>query len=882
MLGDFNSRVGKASSRGQAIGQHGEDKVNDNGVRMLEFLGSNELMVLNGRRECDKPEFTRQRAVCNEYSILDYILVDRGSTQIPELHESAIDIGSTDHFLIWANIDRSRKTESKKQRKVFRWKRVRRGDEGARDEFQKGLAGSVEPFRKLLRSVEDGQGLVNKKKKCIWDEVVQKANGGLEGNVKQMWEGISGMVKKTAQGGDTGVATLRGVHGGLVSSGKGNREILAGHYKGLGVPSEDEAFDQVFRKEVDAWAQKEEETSKADVGNIGLEKVFTEDEVEACVEKLKYHKAAVADGIVNEFMKFGGKGMIQLMVLLYNWVWKNEYTPSRWREGVVVNLFKKGDKTVPGNYRGITLLNTVGKVFCKLLNDRIVGVLEKEHSISEGQAGFRKKRGCVDHVFTVGRIIQGRKRAGKPTYCFFLDVKKAYDTVFINDLLEVVEAVRKGVKVGDTETSVSGMLFADDFVGMSDTPEGLQLQIDAAKKFTDKWRLFANVKKSAVMICNENKEEPVEHRWKWGIEEIAVVDQYTYLGVEIAKDCSWNAHMSKVAEKGKSRAGKLHPILANRHLDTRIKLAILKSVVKELEAAQMKAAKIILGCSTRTSNAAVRAELGIQSLRSGRDARRHGGIACAGWKGEERLPRIVWEAKWANKKRGRQPTEWVKVVEDVWKGLDIDEDETLETEGLQGFKEKISIACAEREEQNLRKESKDKEGLEVYGMLKEGIGFKDYLHGPMDAGTKLKVKFRTEDTSLRERRRRHRTVDEEDDEFKCDCGFECEDRVHVVAECPLYKKEREVYVTELGKIDGTYREMFEAWNREERTVAVLRHRRWVEKAGMDTDRMDRLGKTFLSHLWQSRKERLAIGDRSCGNNAPSSRGHVVNGLTAKA
>ncbi|CAB1109340.1 unnamed protein product [Ectocarpus sp. CCAP 1310/34] len=236
----------------------------------------------------------------------------------------------------------------------------------------------------------------------------------------------------------------------------------------------------------------------------------------------------------------------------------------------------------------------------------------------------------MDHALTAGRIIQGRKRAGKPKHCFFLGVKKAYDTsmekwavektctksavmldgelskffdieqgvpqgctlsptlfqVFINDLLEVVEAVRKGVK--DTETSVSGMLFADDFVGMSDTPEGLQLQIDAAKK------------------------------WKWGVEEIAVVDQYTYLGVEIAKDCSWNAHMSKVAEKGKARAGKLHPILANRHLDTRIKLKVLKSVivpplryagevweenkmvVKELEAAQMKAAKIILGCPKRT------------------------------------------------------------------------------------------------------------------------------------------------------------------------------------------------------------------------------------------------------------------------------------------
>ena len=81
----------------------------------------------------------------------------------------------------------------------------------------------------------------------------------------------------------------------------------------------------------------------------------------------------------------------------------------------------------------------------------------------------------------------------------------------------------------------------------------------------------------------------------------------------------------------------------------------------------------------------------------------------------------------------------------------------------------------------------------------------------MDAGTKLKVKFRTGDIGLRERRRRHRTVDDEDDEFKCDCGFECEDRIHVVAECPRYKKEREVYVTELGKINGTYREILEAW-----------------------------------------------------------------------
>ncbi|CAM9449426.1 unnamed protein product [Ectocarpus fasciculatus] len=122
--------------------------------------------------------------------------------------------------------------------------------------------------------------------------------------------------------------------------------------------------------------------------------------------------------------------------------------------------------------------------------------------------------------------------------------------------------------------------------------------------------------------------------------------------------------------------------------------------------------------------------------------------------GEKRLPRIAWKAKWANKKRGRQPTEWAKVVDGVWKGFDIDERKTLEMEGLEGLKEEISVAFARREKQNLAEEIKVKPGLGLYGLLEEGMRFKEYLHGPMDAGTKLKVEFRTGDTGLRERRRR--------------------------------------------------------------------------------------------------------------------------------
>lgn len=59
------------------------------------------------------------------------------------------------------------------------------------------------------------------------------------------------------------------------------------------------------------------------------------------------------------------------------------------------------------NYEGITLLSTLGKTFRK------VGMmLEKREKIREGQAGFRQNCRCVDHMYTLGRTVQGRKDAG--------------------------------------------------------------------------------------------------------------------------------------------------------------------------------------------------------------------------------------------------------------------------------------------------------------------------------------------------------------------------------------------------------------------------------------------------------------------------------------
>lgn len=77
--------------------------------------------------------------------------------------------------------------------------------------------------------------------------------------------------------------------------------------------------------------------------------------------------------------------------------------------------------------------------------------------------------------------------------------------MFINDILKVVEAAGQWVNVGESE--LPGLLFTNDFAGVSDNPEGLQMQIDAAMEFARNWRLSGNAKKCAVMVRNDSRIE---------------------------------------------------------------------------------------------------------------------------------------------------------------------------------------------------------------------------------------------------------------------------------------------------------------------------------------------------------------------------------------
>ena len=182
--------------------------------------------------------------------------------------------------------------------------------------------------------------------------------------------------------------------------------------------SEDSDFDGEWKEEVET---KVSMCSSILCEDEYLDGELRKGEIEKCVCKLKNNKTGGSDGLVGELLKYGGGGMVDLLHQLLKVVWHEETVPKQWREGLIVNLFKKGDKEDPGNYRGITLLSVVGKVFCKVISNRLVQYLDCGGKLHEGQARFRVGRSCMDNAYVLNEVVQDRLKEGKVIYAFFFD-----------------------------------------------------------------------------------------------------------------------------------------------------------------------------------------------------------------------------------------------------------------------------------------------------------------------------------------------------------------------------------------------------------------------------------------------------------------------------
>ena len=146
------------------------------------------------------------------------------------------------------------------------------------------------------------------------------------------------------------------------------------------------------------------------------EKPFNINELDNCIKTLKRRKSTGPDNIPNEIFIEADKNTKQIYLQMFNQIYANEEVPNEWQKGEIIRIYKgKGQKGKCSNERGITLASNTGKVFERLMNNRI----KDEVITSEAQAGGQQGRSTADHIIILNSLINQAKKTETPknTHC---------------------------------------------------------------------------------------------------------------------------------------------------------------------------------------------------------------------------------------------------------------------------------------------------------------------------------------------------------------------------------------------------------------------------------------------------------------------------------
>ena len=96
--------------------------------------------------------------------------------------------------------------------------------------------------------------------------------------------------------------------------------------------------------------------------------------------------------------------IVEKLVELFDSVWRDECIVRDWCNALIVPIPKKGNLKVCDNWRGISLLDVVGKVLGRVVQDRLK--LIAEDVLPDSQCGFRAGRGCIDMIFVARQLVE--------------------------------------------------------------------------------------------------------------------------------------------------------------------------------------------------------------------------------------------------------------------------------------------------------------------------------------------------------------------------------------------------------------------------------------------------------------------------------------------
>lgn len=367
--------------------------------------------------------------------------------------------------------------------------------------------------------------------------------------------------------------------------------------------------------------------------------VFTSlDELSIIIHSLKSSKSPGLDNISNLLIKNLPMKAFRLLVTVFNSCIRLNYFPKVFKQAKVIAVPKPNKpKTDPKNYRPISLLSNIGKLFEKIIHRRICDFVTENSIIADEQFGFKKNHSSVHQICRIKNIILENKRNKLSTGLILLDIEKAFDTVWHNGLIYKLltlqtpkylcrlvaeflynrsfivsvngvnseqKTIAAGLPQGSTLSPLLYSIYTSDFsppnymktayyaddtalITSSKLTKALLKKMEKGlgmcNKYFNKWKIKINPSKTQAIIFPYNKSPKriPTRQISFGNDTIPIQDNAKYLGVILDKKLTFKNHIDETRKKCIRITRALWPLLNKRSsLNLKNKNLIYKSIIR--------------------------------------------------------------------------------------------------------------------------------------------------------------------------------------------------------------------------------------------------------------------------------------------------------------